>query len=75
MKVEKIKRGNVVLCCCCFQWQADSAGKLERFGLDTDFWEVNAKCEIVGSFLAVVLQRKTTTKDNWIELSAEKIPS
>ena len=40
----------------------------------SDFWELNAKCEIVVSFLAVVLQRKTTTKDNWIELSAEKIP-
>ena len=39
----------------------------------SDFWELNAKCEIVVSFLAVVLQRKTTTKDNWIELSAEKI--
>ena len=46
----------------------------QQWGGGSDFWELNANCEIVGSFLAVVLQRKTTTKDNWIELSAEKIP-
>ena len=28
-------------------------------GVFSDFWELNAKCEIVGSFLAVVLQWKS----------------